>query len=231
MKLVDLTVEIHDGFQSHPSHARTVVMNFVTHAFSAPRYQPPCKGFASKLLVMSDHAGTHVDAPFHFYDDGDTIEATPPEQLLGPAVVIDAADAVGEEGVTDVLLQRLAAQQEVEVRRGDIVLVRTWKGPWGGEGFHDAKGVALSGARWLVDRGAKVIGTDISILERDNRDMGRPVHLFMLARKVPIIENLVNLDQIGARRFFFIGLPLKIRGATGSPIRAVAITDFPPTSM
>jgi arylformamidase len=231
MKVIDLTIELHDGFQSHPSHARTVVMNYVTHAFSAPRYEPPCRGFASKLLVLSDHAGTHVDAPFHFYADGETVEATPPEQLVGPAVVIDAADAVGEEGVTDVLLQRLTEQQRVEVRAGDIVLVRTWKGPWGGDGFHDAKGLALSGARWLIAKGAKVLGTDISILERDNHDMGRPVHLLVLGERIPIIENLTNLDRIGARRFFFIGLPLKIRGATGSPIRAVAITDFPPSSL
>lgn len=227
MNVIDLTVEIHDGFQSHPSHAKTVVMNFVTHAFSAPRYTAPCKGFASKLLVLSDHAGTHVDAPFHFYEEGDTIEATRPEQLMGPAVVIDAADAVGADGVTDALLEPLCREQRVEVRPGDIALVRTWKGPWGGPGFHEAKGVALSGAKWLVEKGAKVIGTDISILERDNHDMGRPVHLFVLGKKVPIIENLVHLDRIGARRFFFVGLPLKIRGATGSPIRAVAITDLP----
>ena len=231
MNVIDLTVEIHDGFQSHPSHARTVVMNYVTHAFSAPRYQPPCKGFASKLLVLSDHAGTHVDAPFHFFADGETVESTRPEQLIGPAVVIDASDAVGADGVTDALLQRLTTEQAVQVRPGDIVLVRTWRGAWGGEGFHEAKGVALSGARWLIDRGAKAIGTDISILERDNHDMGRPVHLLVLGRRIPIIENLTNLDRIGARRFFFIGLPLKIRGATGSPIRAVAITDLPSTPM
>lgn len=227
MKITDLTVEVHDGLQSHPSHARTVVMNYVTHAFSAPRYEPPCQGFASKLLVLSDHAGTHVDAPFHFFPEGATVEATRPDQLLGPAVVIDAADAVGAEGVTDVLLQELTAQQGVEIRKGDIVLVRTWKGPWGGEGFHDAKGLALSGARWLIDRGAKALGTDISILERDNQDMGRPVHLLVLGQGIPIIENLTNLEQLGSRRFFFVGLPLKIRGATGSPIRAVALTDVP----
>jgi arylformamidase len=230
MKVIDLTVEVYDGFQSHPSHARTVVMNYVTHAFSAPRYQPPCKGFASKLLVLSDHAGTHVDAPFHFYAEGETVEATRPERLLGPAVVVDAADSVGEEGVTDVLLETLVARQKIDVRQGDIVLVRTWKGPWGGQGFHEAKGLALSGARWLVEKGAKVLGTDISILERDNADMGRPVHLFVLGKGIPIIENLTNLDQIPAGRFFFIGLPLKIKGATGSPIRAVALTDFPQPS-
>jgi len=52
MKLVDLSLELHDGFPSHGAHARTTVMDFVTHAFSAPRYSPPCRGFATKLLIL-----------------------------------------------------------------------------------------------------------------------------------------------------------------------------------
>ncbi len=51
MKLVDLSLELYDGFQSHGAHARTTVMDFVTHAFSASRYSPPCRGFATKLLI------------------------------------------------------------------------------------------------------------------------------------------------------------------------------------
>src|SRR5690606_19200693 len=156
-----------------------------THAFSAPRYEAPCKGFASKLLVLSDHAGTHVDAPFHFYADGPTVEATPLDRLIGPAVVVDATEGGGAEGVTDTRIARRLAGQGVEVRAGDIVRVRTWKGTWGGEGYHDAKGLALSGARWLVEKGAKALGTDLSSLVRDNHDMGRPVHLFVLARRIP----------------------------------------------
>jgi Predicted metal-dependent hydrolase len=226
MKIVDLTVEIHDGFQSHPSHARTVVLDYVTHAFSAPRYLPPCKGFASKLLIISDHVGTHVDAPFHFFADMGTVESTRPEQLIGEAVAIDATDHVGDAGVTDEVLQRIVSAQDLDIKAGDIVLVRTWKGPWGGDGFHEAKGLALSGAKWLLEKGVKVLGTDTSILERDNHDMGRPVHLYVLGKGIPIIENLVNLEKIDRKRFFFVGLPLKIRGATGSPIRAVAITEF-----
>jgi arylformamidase len=226
MKVVDLTVEVYDGLQSHPSHARTVVMDYVTHAFSEPRYIPPCKGFASKLLILSDHVGTHVDAPFHFYADMATIEATLPEQMMGEAVVIDATDRVGDDGVTDEILERIVREQGIEIRAGDIVLIRTWKGPWGAKGFHDAKGLALSGAMWLLEKGVKALGTDTSILEKDNQDMGRPVHLYVLGLGIPIIENLINLEKIGQKRFFFIGLPLRIKGASGSPIRAIAITEF-----
>lgn len=227
MKIVDLTVTVHDGLQSHPSHPRTVFMDYVTHAFSAPRYIPPCAGFASKLLVMSDHCGTHVDAPFHFHPGGDTMEKTLPEQLIGPAVALDVADEVGEEGITAELLESAVSRRGIDIKRGDIVLLRSWKGAWGDQGFHAAKGLGLSGAKWLVEgKGVKALGTDTSILEKDNSDMGRPVHLYVLGKNIPIIENLVNLDRLGNARFFFIGLPLKLEGTTGSPVRAVAVTEF-----
>jgi kynurenine formamidase len=69
------------------------------------------------------------------------------------------------------------------------------------------------------------MGIDLAYFEADLSDMRRPVHMLVLGRGVPIIENLVNLDQIGRASFTFIGLPLRIKGATGSPIRAVALLD------
>ncbi len=226
MKLVDLSLELYDGFQSHGAHARTTVMDFVTHAFSAPRYSPPCRGFATKLLIASDHAGTHVDAPYHFIEDGPTIERVPPETLLGPAVVLDVTPYLtAGEPATAATLARVCAEEKRSVERDSIALIRVWKGQWGEPGFHEAKGLDETGARWLLDRGVKAMGIDLPYFEADLSDMRRPVHMLVLGRGVPIIENLVNLDQIGRSRFTFIGLPLRIKGATGSPIRAVAVLD------
>ena len=77
----------------------------------------------------------------------------------------------------------------------------------------------------MLDRGDKATGNNQASFEAGLSDMRRPVHMVVLGRGVPIIENLINLDQIGQPRFTFIGLPLRIRGATGSPIRAVAVLD------
>lgn len=226
MKLVDLSVEVYDGFQSHATHARTTVMDYVTHGFSAPRYQAPCRGFATKLLVLSDHVGTHVDAPYHFVPEGVTIEGVPPESLLGPAVVLDATPfmAAGRPASAETL-ERATRAQRVEVAPGDIAIVRVWKGRWGDPGFDRAKGVDELGAQWLLDRGVKAVGIDLAYFEGDLADMRRPVHMLVLGRGIPIVENLVNLDLIECPRFTFVGLPLLIRGATGSPIRAVAICE------
>ena len=225
-RVLDLSLEVYDGFQSHATHARTTVMDYVTHAFSAPRYVAPCRGFATKLLVMSDHVGTHVDAPYHFVPEGVTIEEVPPASLIGPAVVLDAtAHMVADRPATAETLERAAAAQGVKIEEGDIAVVRVWKGGWGDPGFAHAKGVDETGAAWLLERGVKAVGIDIAYFEGDLADLRRPVHMLVLGHGIPIVENLINLERIPAGRFTFVGLPLRIRGATGSPIRAVAVLD------
>lgn len=226
MRLVDLSLEISDGAQSHGVHARTTVMDYVTHAFSAPRYRPPCRGFASKLLIMSDHAGTHVDAPYHFIESGATIDRVPPETLLGPAVLLDVTGRVPPgRPAAAADLEALCRERGLTVNPGDIALLRVWRGRWGEPGFHEAKGPDESAAQWLLDRGVKAMGIDLPYFEADLADLRRPLHMLALGRGVPLVENLVNLEQIGRDRFTFIGLPLPIRGATGSPVRAVALVE------
>lgn len=66
MKIYDLTLELEDGLQTHPAHLRCIVIEFARHAFTASRFRPPCQGFASRILMLSDRIGTHVDSPFHF---------------------------------------------------------------------------------------------------------------------------------------------------------------------
>jgi arylformamidase len=66
MRIIDLTLELADGAQTHPAHPRCVVIEFAGHAGTASRFRPACQGFASRILMLSDHIGTHVDSPFHF---------------------------------------------------------------------------------------------------------------------------------------------------------------------
>jgi arylformamidase len=124
MKLVDLSLEPYDGFQSRGAHARTTVMDFVTRACSVPWYSPPCRGFAMKLLIASDHARTHVDVPYHFIEDGPTIERVQPETLLGPAVVLDVTPCprAGEPATAAATRARVCAEGKLSVKRAVAVL-------------------------------------------------------------------------------------------------------------
>jgi len=224
MKIIDLTHRLHDGLQTHSSHPRAVINDFVIHAFTAPRYLPPCKGFATKQLLISDHAGTHVDAPTHFYPQGKSIDQEDLSKYLGPAVLLEVSQKDLRRPVDLELVQECLRRDDLDIRKGDIVLIRAWAGQWSDEGFHECAGLALDAAQWLVEKGAKAIGIDLGNIE-DNADMTRQVHLCLLGRDIPIYENIANLGKVGAKRFTFMGLPLFLDQCTGSPVRAVALLD------
>jgi arylformamidase len=225
MKIVDLTVPLFDGLQSFPGHPRINVIDFVTHSFSASRYTLPCRGYASKLIMMSDHGGTHLDAPFHFFEDGLTIDEVPLERTVGDAVFIDVSGKKRDQAITREMLEARLKKDRNKIREGDIVLVRAWNGEWNGPGFHAAAGLDISAAKWLTEKKVKSVGIDLANADTTS-DMSRPVHLQLLSNEIGIMENLFNLDKLSKTRFFFAGIPLRIKGLSGSPIRAIAILDF-----
>lgn len=231
-RIVDLGLELTHGLKTWDVKPPFTCLPYMTaRTFTL--------GFSTKLLVMEDHTGTHVDAPSHFYDGefrqprGKTIAELPLEKLIGDAVLIDASDKDVTEPVTARLLEARATDQGVEIRRGDIVVVRFWPKAWGEpmDEFLSARGLALDACEWLLERGAKAVAVDHPNLEgrlaKEYGNLEAPGHLLFLhpARDIPIVENLVNLPHIGQTRFHFLALPLKINGATGSPVRAVAIVE------
>src|SRR5438270_6064104 len=126
-------------------------------------------GFTTKLLVMEDHTGTHVDAPFHFYDGerrtprGKTIDELALEKLVGEAVLIDVSEKRPDEPATAALLESAARDQHVDVHHGDIALVRLWRGEWGQpmDAFLATRGLTEDACAWLLERGAKCVGVDL----------------------------------------------------------------------
>jgi len=173
-------------------------------------------------------AHIHVDAPLHFLVDGREMAAMPVDQWVGEAAVVDLThlDANGEVTAED--LKRRAEH----VRPGDIVLLRTdwpkrvsveteqfWKdGPWTG----------LSACEWLVARQVKAVGYDYPPGPVHPRHDRRAAIFFPAG--ITVIEYLTNLDQIGVSRCRFVALPLKLEGADGCPVRAIAIVESPAPS-
>lgn len=224
MRIIDLSHRLYDGLITHASHPRVVISDFVTHNFTAPRYKPPCKGFATKQLLISDHHGTHVDAPIHFHADAEPIDEQPLDKFFGEAVLLDVSAKVIRQPVDLKLVLQTLERDHLEIREGDIVLIRAWSGEWEDHDFHDVAGLAIEAARWLREKGMKAVGIDLGNIE-DNADMTRRVHFYLLQEKVPIFENLANLGELRVKRFLFAGFPLKLKACTGSPVRAVALID------
>ncbi len=165
------------------------------------------------------------------------VETVPP--LLGRGVLLDVAGWKGQprlaplSGISADDLQGCAAAQGVAVRGGDVLLVRTGYAPlWHDEAAYlQAAGVAKSGSLWAHEQGVRAVGADN--MTWDNTEERDPEsgatlfgHVYLLAQKgVYIIENL-NLEGLARDRrytFAFVGIPLKFNGATGSPLRPLAL--------
>jgi len=156
--------------------------------------------------------------------------------LVARGVLLDVAPGsrlAPEHAITADELQKTAAAQKVEVREGDVALVRTGFGALWGEpaDYLKAAGVSAGGARWLIERKVRAVGADnvaFDVIGPVDRELGMslPCHILFLVRTgIPIIENL-NLEDLAAAKvyeFNFVCLPLKMRGATGSPVRPIAI--------
>ncbi|MCI0463957.1 MAG: cyclase family protein [Gemmataceae bacterium] len=239
---------------------------YALHRRHRDTYRPDDHGprsSASGALTMMEHTGTHIDALCHQACDlklfGDLptdqaetpagftrlgIETVPP--LLGRGVLLDVAGWKGVERLAprySISAEELTAcctAQRVEVRPGDVLLVRTGYGAlWHDErAYLEAAGVAKSGTLWAADRGVIAVGADNMAWDvPDERDpeTGSTLfaHAYLLPKKgVYIIENL-NLEELARVRrydFAFVGIPLKLTGATGSPLRPLALvgTDKEP---
>lgn len=216
MEAIDLSGEIYDG---QPGHMEARVAEHRTFAETASRFEPPCHGFVTRALTFSDHASTHVDAPAHFYPDGTTIDRMPVGGFCGPGVVVDLGGETGQGGELPLdVLRRTLELSEAKLSGGDVVLFRFGTGDvrWGG--------LSADVTDLLIDRGVRLVGTDQGSIDwSGNKD--RPAHVRLLQEGIPIVEGLRNLERVAGRRFLFLGLPLRIREATGSPIRAVALLD------
>ena len=231
-RIVDLTLTLTHGLRTWDTKPPFTLIPYTRAATSR-------LGFNTNLVVMEDHTGTHVDASLHFYDGetrtprGRSIADLPLEKLYGDAVCIDVSEKSPADPVDATMLRRAVAVGDIELRRDDIVLVRFWPGAWGEprEKFFASRGLALDACKWLVERGAKCVGVDHPNLEGRVEPTGGeyeyPGHLLLLhpEREIPIVENLVNLDRLSGRRFRFFALPLKMDGATGSPVRAIALVE------
>lgn len=215
---IDLSQTIETGMQLFPLHSPTHVIPW------APREQ---YGWATNALFLNEHAGTHLDAPYHFVDGGVTIEGLELSQLTGPAIALDFREKWPGGPITADDLK--AATETRAVEPGDAVILATGAAPrHGAPEYLDAyPGLSADGAAFLVEAGARLVGTDAASIDLPEA-VTFPAHHTLLPAGVLVVENLTNLEAIfeaiGADAEFLLHtFPLRISGGTGSPIRAVAV--------
>lgn len=224
MKIIDLTLTIKDGFMSFPGHPKVKVEEVSTFENSKKKYEEPCNGFESRLLSLSDHSGTHIDAPLHFIEGGDSASSIPLNQVVCKCFVINLEHLKEEnEEITYDMLEEACNKKFLEESKA--VIIKSRKGSWGDSGFFNEAAYHPSSSKWFIENGIELIGIDLANIDT-NSNLKRDVHLSLLSRNILIVENLVNIDQLPTNEIFeFISAPLKIDNATGSPVRAFAILN------
>ena len=194
--------------------------------------------YSAFAFATPEHGGTHLDAPIHFARGGQPVDEVPLERLVGPAYVIDASQASAAD--PDYLLTAgdvIAFEAEHgRIPEGSIVIMRTgWDARWpdaaaylGDDTPGDASNLHFpsfgeDAARLLVEqRGVAALGADVASIDH-GQSADFPVHRLAMARDVPGLENLANLGDLPPVGAVLVALPMKIRGGSGGPLRAIAI--------
>ena len=223
MDVVEVGQYLEENMPVHPSHSKFYKVRW--HGFSLG---DSCNDFQ---LILNEHNGTHVDSFGHYIDRPgfEFIDQVPLDKLWGPCVTVDATFLGPHETLEKEHLLDWEARHGA-IRPGDGVLFDFgWMQYWDlrpneGHFCHDFPGVGASAAAYLVERGVRMVGVDTLSVDKDGADHD-PAHNTLLSNKVPVVENLRNLDRLHDRRGYFVVLPLLIRDGSASPVRPVVLVD------
>lgn len=168
-------------------------------------------------ITMGVHTGTHVDAPFHFLENGTTVDTLPLDILIGSVQVVDVGEQVDVINA-DVLKKSSLIPGVSRIlfkTRNSKIWARNEK-----EFQTEFVGIDADGAEFLVQQGIKLVGIDYLSIAPYNKS--RPTHEILLNAKMIIIEG-VDLSKIQAGVYQLVCLPLKLGGSDGAPARTILI--------
>ncbi len=207
-RIVDLSHPITTAMPVYPGDPTVSVTPATTIA---------ADGFNVLHLTMGSQSGTHIDAPYHFIDEGSRIDQFDPATFIGSAVVADCSGLSPNASIgADCIPGRPGGT--------DILLIHTgWSTHWGSEQYFHHPYLSVEAAKKIVSDGYSLIAIDaLSVDSTEESDHGFPAHMVILGENIPICENLTGLDQVTWSHPIVSVLPLNLSGADGSPIRAVA---------
>jgi kynurenine formamidase len=185
-------------------------------------------------FIIGEHVSTHVDALCHYTpgEDAWCIEQIPLDWFITPAVCVDLSCKRPDDYIEPKDLEEALNCANLTIKPGDTFLyhqdfyARNPEPPYP----PDWTGLTWDAAMWLADRGVRNIGCESTSIDsyravRNDSDPCFPAHRVCRDRRMLNTENLADLTPVVGKRFLYVGLPLKLRGGTGCPIRAVAILE------
>jgi arylformamidase len=224
MRVIDLTMSITPSIRVYPGSPQ-------------PSFIPWSKfdrhGYDSEAMFMSTHTGTHVDAPSHFKPGFASIDMISTDRLVCNAILIRAKKRANQ----------LIEQQDLDnhqIRQGDAVVIATgWEKRSGRRNYmSENPGLSEQAARYLARKRVNAVAIDCPSIDAGT-DSRFTAHNILLPRNILVVENLCNLDKVASSSssssssgssnnnniptLTLIISPLKLRGATGSPARVLAL--------
>ncbi len=212
MKHLDLTLTISESIPSFPDSP-------------SPQFIPWSTinddGYNLELLFLSSHTGTHLDAPYHFTKKGIKIHQIPVTRLLGDALLIKIKKVKDQEITKKDLIEFERKNGKIQ-NFSSIIFFTDWQRNLNKKFyFTNNPGLSKSATNYLISKKINLVGIDSPSIDL-GIDKTFTVHKILSKNNILIVENLSNLEKITTLRFNFIILPLKLKNATGSPVRAIA---------
>jgi len=212
MKVIDLSWPITDGMPVFPGDMVPSVQNGATMEDN---------GWRTKLISISTHTGTHMDAPAHMLENGKYMDELPNEIFFGFAMVVDVRGCAGR--MIELADIKISSREVLNV---DFLLFRTgWSEKWGTDEYLNGFPVLSPlAAKWVAERNLKGVGFDaISADTIDSPDC--KIHKILLGSGMVIIENMRNLDKMGYKTFCLTALPISLKKQDGGPARVMAVLE------
>lgn len=196
--------------------------------------------YSAYSFSAAEHGGTHIDAPIHFYKNGNTVDQIPIEQLIGSGVVIRISEKVNKNrnyqfSVADILDWEA---KHGKIAENSIVLIDTGSSKlWpnkkeymgtekrGQEAVKKLKfpGIHPNAAKFLTtERKIKAVGLDTPSIDYGGSTLFES-HQILFEKNIPGFENVANLDKLPTKGFMIIALPMKIKDGSGGPLRIIAL--------
>lgn len=229
MKIIDLSQEIFAGMPVFDGHPQVDIEVADSHERRAGIENPEVVSPTVHKVTLNEHSGTHVDAFNHFSADKRTqgIDTMPLEMFITSGICLD----LSHKGLLELIeVSDVTAALEktgLTISRNDTILLYTdhYRKHFGSENWVRGPGISAEVATWFGNQRIAAFGVETRS-PGVQKVSNKAVHTICGQLGYTHYENLINLHQlVGLGRFQFIGLPLKIRGGTGSPVRAVAIIN------
>ena len=215
MRILDLTLTISNKIPTFPGSPQ-------------PKFIPweniRDDGYNLEFLFMNTHTGTHMDAPYHFLEKGAKIHEISLKKLVSEAVLIQSKKK-GGESITKTDIQKFEKKHGKIASFSSVIFYTGWQRNLQKKYYFTKNpGLSVSAAKYLASKKINLVGIDSPSIDL-GKDSKFSVHQIFAKKGILIVENLASLEKIKSSKFHLVVLPLKLKNATGSPVRAIAFVE------